>query len=80
MVGMSKGEIFICLGHPAKKSTTGGSEIWSFTYDTCTANLTLDADKVKAVSYSLSGTDDRPEDEQCEHVPQVVSCLRWLRN
>lgn len=89
MIGMSVGEIITCLGQPVKRVTEEGvSPIWSYTYGTCTANLTIAHDnKVASVTYTIKTVKDKPDDddlpseaEQCARVPEVASCVRWLRH
>jgi outer membrane protein assembly factor BamE (lipoprotein component of BamABCDE complex) len=89
MLGLSKDEVVTCMGQPELKWADGSVETWQFVYGTCSVNLTLGADnKVKAVNYNAKtvrdkgdkSTDDLPsEDEQCARVPEVASCIRWLR-
>ncbi len=79
MVGMSKDEIAVCIGQPNKKSVQGNVETWSYTYDVCEVELTLVSDTVKASRYHVPDDPDRTVAEQCDHVPVVAACLRWLR-
>jgi hypothetical protein len=87
MVGMSRDEMGVCLGLPAKRVEQGLIETWSYIYGDCTANLTVADGRVKSVSYTIKKYDTstpseevHTEDEQCEHVPVLVSCLRWQRD
>jgi hypothetical protein len=79
MVGMSASEASTCVGTPVKKTPMLNSEIWSYTYGSCTVNLEMTAGRVKSVSYSVAGGNADEEDEQCAKIPGVASCLRWVR-
>ena len=88
MLGMGKIDIPTCLGQPVKRVTEGKIETWSYLYGTCMANLTIGADdKVKAVNTKIvpdknanPNAEPLTEEEQCSHIPEVASCLRWLRH
>ena len=80
MIGMSKSEVFTCLGQPAKTADANNAVTWTYTYGSCTVNLTLVDGKVKVAAYSAHTGGDQTEVEQCESMPEVVSCTRWLRH
>jgi outer membrane protein assembly factor BamE (lipoprotein component of BamABCDE complex) len=90
ILGITKDETFTCLGPPTEKSVAGQIERWTYIYNkTCKTDLTIASDnRVKAVDYShVPDKDAKPwevEDltmeEHCEHVPQIISCVHWLRH
>jgi hypothetical protein len=87
MIGLSKAELFTCMGQPAQKSAAGRVETWSYVYGDCTAMLTIGEDgRVKLVAYDVKPAKATgwlghipTKAEQCAHVPEVASCARWLR-
>jgi len=78
MIGMSLNEIAICLGAPEKKTAGAVTETWSYTFGTCSFKLEVTDARVKSVSYTETSK-DVPKDERCAKIPEVSSCLRWLR-
>ena len=80
MIGMSRGEVITCLGPPGKASAAGSIDTWSYSYDSCAVALTITGGKVTAAAYIAPANEDKTTDEQCARIPEVVSCVRWLRN
>jgi hypothetical protein len=90
MLGLTKQEVTTCMGRPDLKLADGRVETWQFPYGTCTVNLTIGPDdRVKAVNYTIQTVRNKgdkltgplpTENEQCEGVPEVASCVRWLRH
>jgi outer membrane protein assembly factor BamE (lipoprotein component of BamABCDE complex) len=88
MIGMSRDEVFTCLGPPVQKSAEGSVDTWDYNFDTCTIHLTIAGDgKVKAANDTIKTVKDKPwqddpppEEEQCAHVLEVTGCLQWLRH
>jgi hypothetical protein len=80
MIGMSINEIATCLGKPGQSSAAGSVETLFYTYGSCTVSLTLAGGRVTAADYSVRPRRNPADGEPCAHVPEVMSCVRWLRH
>ncbi len=88
MIGMSRDEVFTCLGPPVRKSSAGQIDTWDYDFGSCKVHLTIAGDgKVKeardtfqTVKSKVSDSDLPNEEEQCSHILEVAGCLNWLRH
>ena len=91
MVGMTKQQVYTCMGVPAQKAQEGSAEIWTyssgdghtatFTDATirrfCTVNVAFQNARVSQVSYVGSTGGPLTEHEQCPFA--VKNCLQQGR-